>query len=485
MSTLNLSQSEIQHIPDSKEKALEQFLEFYPAYKETSALDDAREKDFSRLDEQSHTYLDFTGGNLYPASLIQGHADYLKQAVLGNPHSTNPASAQATQGVEITRKHILDYFNASDDYFCIFTANCSAGLKIIGESYPFSQDAHLMLTLDNHNSVNGIREFAKMKGATFSYTPLDPNSLRIDSAVLTEKLDQFGEKTNKLLAFPAQSNVSGIKHDLDFIEIAKSKGWHVLLDTAAFVPTDKLDLSKVKPDFATVSFYKMFGYPTGIGCLLMRKDVFPVMKKPWYAGGTVAIAAATYDGHLLMGNHERFEDGTLSYLEIPAVYAGLNYLSDLGIDKIKTRISSLSQWLIHALQGLKHHNGRPLVKILGDTRAEMRGGTVSMHFYDQNGQAIPFLSIEQEANQKTISLRTGCFCNPGIDEVSNNINQDQLSTYFNLTDKNMKPGETCLITQMTQKMGVLRGSVRVSVGFISNFNDVFRFYKFAASFLNR
>ena len=66
-----------------------------------------------------------------------------------------------------------------------------------------------------------------------------------------------------LFAFPAQSNFSGVQHPLSLVATAEQLGWHVLLDAAAYVPTNRLDLQSVRPHFVTVSFYKMFGHPTG------------------------------------------------------------------------------------------------------------------------------------------------------------------------------------------------------------------------------
>jgi selenocysteine lyase/cysteine desulfurase len=60
----------------------------------------------------------------------------------------------------------------------------------------------------------------------------------------------------------------------------------VLLDAAAFVPTNRLDLQVHSPDFVVMSFYKMFGYPTGVGCLLVRNETLATLRRPWFGGGT-------------------------------------------------------------------------------------------------------------------------------------------------------------------------------------------------------
>ena len=69
----------------------------------------------------------------------------------------------------------------------------------------------------------------------------------------------------RLFAYPAQSNFSGVRHPLSLVASAQQLGYTALLDAAAFVPTSRLDLRRVRPDFVTMSFYKLFGIPTGIG----------------------------------------------------------------------------------------------------------------------------------------------------------------------------------------------------------------------------
>ena len=118
------------------------------------------------------------------------------------------------------------------------------------------------------------------------------------------------------------------------------------MDAAAFVPTNRLDLGRVSPDFVAVSFYKMFGYPTGVGCLLVRNAALKQLRRPWFAGGTVNFATVQGRGHVLAPREAGFEDGTLNYLSIPAVEIGLRHLERVGIDIMQTRIECLTEWLL-------------------------------------------------------------------------------------------------------------------------------------------
>src|SRR5919108_3501870 len=84
----------------------------YPTYPTTRALDDLRAREYPLLDRLNHVYLDYTAGNLVPLSLVERHAQLLREHVLGNPHSTNPASALTTAFVEQARGTVLEFFNA-------------------------------------------------------------------------------------------------------------------------------------------------------------------------------------------------------------------------------------------------------------------------------------------------------------------------------------------------------------------------------------
>jgi molybdenum cofactor sulfurtransferase len=468
---------------------LSRFLALHPDYSRTASLDPLRARDYARLDQSGHIYLDYTGGNLYAQSQLDQHMALLRSDVLGNPHSTNPTSQLSTRRVEETRARVLDYFNATDDYFCVFTPNASGALKIVGESYPFAPGSRLLLSFDNHNSVNGLREFARNRGASFSYIPLDIEDLRLNEAELRRQIlgtdspasdsaspgtdsPSAPSKSPKLFAFPAQSNVSGVKHPLDTIELAHAHGWDVLLDGAAFVPTNRLDLSRHKPDYVSLSFYKMFGYPTGIGALLIRKKSFEKLQKPWFAGGTVQLVSVLADKHFLNNNHEKFEDGTLDYLGIPAVKIGLDHLEKLDLQTLNIRLRALTSWVRSELSALKHANGAPVVRVFGPENPDLRGATVILNFYDPAGNTIPFETIEQDANHRKISLRTGCFCNPGIDEINHCLSTDELAGYFSSREK----GD---YRDMMAALGKLRGAVRISLGIASNFSDVEAFIDFA------
>ena len=462
------------------EDARADFVARFPQFVKTAMLDDLRATEYRRLDERGQVYLDYTGGSLHAESQLQKHFEMLRSGVLGNPHSASPASVAMTEHVERTRRHILNYFHArAEDYVLIFTANATAALKLVGESFAFAAGSRYLLTFDNHNSVNGIREFARAKGATIQYAPLAMPDLRLDSARLETLLNEADPAHANLFAYPAQSNFSGVKHPLDFVAKAQAKGWRVLLDAAAFVPTNRLDLTAAQPDFVTLSFYKMFGYPTGVGALLIRRSALASLKRPWFAGGTVNFASVQGQAHVLSPNEAAFEDGTLNYLSIPAVEIGLLHLQSIGIETISERVRCLTGWLLEELLALRHTNGRAMVRIYGPATTQARGGTVTLNLYDPQGHLLDYRRVEELAGAENISLRTGCFCNPGAGEIAEGLTEEDMRAGFTLgADINL----LSFLRLMQERGHKSAGAIRASIGLATNFADVWRFLRFVAGF---
>lgn len=457
------------------------FIKQFPQYLTTQAIDELRQRDYSRLDQNGHVYLDYTGAGLYGESQVARHHALLSSDVFGNPHSSNPTSIASTHLVEHTREAILRFFHASEkDYVVIFTSNASGALKLVGESYPFAKDGHYLLTFDNHNSVNGIREYALAHGAEVTYIPMMLPSMSIDEEKLTRSLELAKPGQANLFAFPAQSNFSGRLHSLEWIERAHALGWDVLLDTAAFAPTNPLDIDRWQPDFMPISFYKMFGYPTGIGALIARRNKLAKLQRPWFAGGTITVASVQGEKHYMAEAPNAFEDGTLNFLSIPALEFGLAQLDSVGLETIHTRVHALTGWLLQEMQAITHKNGAPLIKIYGPTQDDNRGGTIACNFLDPSGQVIDHRFIEESANQVRISLRTGCFCNPGAGELALGISSGELHSCFT------RPSHEAHLSYDEFRLcidGKASGAVRISVGMVSNFADVDAFIQFTKSLI--
>ncbi|KAL0306127.1 UNVERIFIED_CONTAM: Molybdenum cofactor sulfurase [Sesamum radiatum] len=276
-----------------KERFLMEFGQDYGYPNAPKNVDEIRATEFKRLNDI--VYLDHAGATLYSESQMEDVFKDLNSTLYGNPHSQSNCSLTTGDIVGEARRQTLSFFNASPgEYKCIFTSGATAALKLVGETFPWSSQSTFMYTMENHNSVLGIREYALKEGAAAIAVDIEdgksaiqiiPHTLQRRGEVGCRKKEQTSDTYN-LFAFPSECNFSGLRFDLGLVNAIKENSyemprpapshsgrWMVLIDAAKGSATSPPDLSKYKADFVVVSFYKLFGYPTGIGALIARNEL--------------------------------------------------------------------------------------------------------------------------------------------------------------------------------------------------------------------
>lgn len=441
----------------------------FPAYATTAQLDELRATEYAHLDRDGEVYLDYTGAGVYSRSQLRAMHERLAARGYGNPHSENPTSIASTELVESARRAVREFLNApADEYAVIFTPNATGACKLVGEAYPFGRRRDLVMTFDNHNSVNGIREYARRAHARRRYVPLVAPDLRAEERAVSQALRG---RHGGLFAFPAQSNFTGVQHPLSWIALAHDAAYDVLLDAAAYLPTNPLDLSVAKADFVPISWYKMFGLPTGLGCLVARREALARLRRPWFAGGTVAAVSVVADWHQMLGDESAYEDGTLNFLGIPDVEEGLRWIGGIGMELIQRRVRCLTGWLLSRLTELRHSGGAPMVRVYGPRDTVGRGGTVALNLLTPAGEMVDERLVASEAAAARLSLRTGCFCNPGAGEGA-----------FDIGREHLRGASRWGVRTIDEYLGLIGlptgGAVRVSFGVASTVADVERFLDF-------
>jgi len=435
-----------------------------------------RRREFARLDRSGVAYLDYTGSALHADSQRRAYDRLLAGSILGNPHSLHTASAASTRTIEAARARILAMLDAGEDYAVCFTANASAAVRLVAEAYPFRPGAPLLLSSDNHNSVNGIREYARRRGARVVYLPLD-GELRLHEA--PRSIDT-NARPGGLLAFPAQSNFSGVRHPLELIAIAQRAGMRVLLDAAAYLPTSDMSLRTHAADFVVLSFYKLFGLPTGLGALVARRDALAELHRPWFAGGTVEYASVQLPRYELRPGEAAFEDGTPNFLGIAALASGFHLREHIGTERAAAHVRGLTSALLDGLLALTHSNGTPLVRVYGPPTLCMRGGIVAFNVLSSGGGVVPFETVEARANERGVFVRGGCFCNPGAAEAAFGFEPQALTRALDGLSRTFSiPG------LRTRLGGVPVGAVRASFGVANSPSDVQRALSVVEEFRER
>jgi selenocysteine lyase/cysteine desulfurase len=423
-----------------------------------------RAREFARLDAQRHVYLDYTGSALYADSQIRAHHALLRDGLFGNPHSEHRSSRASTDAIDAARAMVLRFFDVdAETHDVVFTANASAAIKLVAESYPFAPDTACVLSADNHNSMNGVREYARRAGAPVRTLPLD-GELRLRDP------ESFLDGTRGLLAYPAQSNFSGVRHPLTLVARAQSLGYDVLLDVAGYAPSQALSLRECPADFAALSFYKLFGYPTGLGALIARREALARLRRPWFAGGTVLYASVQADTHRLRPRHEAFEDGTQNFLGIAALPAGFAFLEEAGMQRIAAHVARLTSTFLRELASMRH------VRIYGPRTMNARGGTIAFNVCTGDGEPVPYPIVEERATRANIAVRGGCFCNPGCAEAALGLDAARTAACLDTL------GATFTVEGFASCLGTAVGAVRVSIGLANNDEDIRRALDFIAAF---
>ncbi len=435
---------------------------------ESFDFDALRVEEFGRLDTAGLAYLDYTAAGLYGASQARAYADRLARGVFGNPHSEHQASRDSAAAQAAARAATLAFFDADPEiYEVCFTANTTAALKLVAESYPFSPRRGLVLSADNHNSVNGVGEYARRTGAPVSVLPLD-DDLRLDRG--DERLRAAVRAHGPgLFALPQQSNFSGVRHDLALVERAQALGCEVMIDAASAGPCGGLSLRRHPAEFVACSFYKLFGLPTGVGALIAKKSALARLRRPWFSGGTVEFVSIAHARHALRPGHEGFEDGTPNFLDLTALEAGFAFLASIPRAALRARIHALTLNVLKRAAAMRHANGAPLVRLYGPRDMQARGGTVAFNLLRADGEVTPHSEVERRARDHGVAIRGGCFCNPGAAEKAFGFNHADLGRCFDQLDGrfSIPAFQDCL-------EGAPVGALRLSVGAPTSYSDLDR-----------
>ncbi|KAJ2727079.1 hypothetical protein GGI07_000197, partial [Coemansia sp. Benny D115] len=432
--------------------------------------------------ELQTVFLDHTGSTLFAASHVRAVADELLTNIPANPHSNHTGSQWTHKRVDHARDRLLAFFGtSSENYAIVFTANATAAIRLAGELTPMSKDGGLFCyTRESHTSVVGVRNIAGEQGVAVRAADFS----EIENITLPENT-----RGTSLLVYPAQCNFSGERFSLDVTDKIKKAHkwtaeneedshmpWWVLLDAAGFASSSPLNLDSLAtgPDFVAVSMYKIFGAPTGLGALLIKRSSIPFFNpKRYFGGGTVMNLS--FDKKWQEFRHEvesRLEDGTINFQSIVSMHHALDaHARNFGsMDSVARHMSSIRQYAHKALSGLKHTNGQPMCNIYGHQEGAKFGAIFAFNLKDVNGKYIGFVEVERLAVMAKIALRTGRFCNPGAAQKWLNFTSKELMQYSLL-------GYSCGDDNDIIN-GKPMGALRISLGAVTNKEEIDLFVEF-------
>eukprot|EP00397_Hematodinium_sp_SG-2012_P015979 GEMP01016287.1.p1 GENE.GEMP01016287.1~~GEMP01016287.1.p1 ORF type:complete len:643 (-),score=112.16 GEMP01016287.1:907-2835(-) len=425
----------------------------------------------ARPDNQ--TYLDWAGAALYdPCALEQSIQALLHTA---NPHT----STETERRIDVVRESLKKAFGASE-YELIFTPSASSGLAIVGEAF-FASAPHglYVYALESHTSVVGIRSYAWQNGGSCQTFALDDVMHGPDGCINVG--EQHESSGPKLVALPMESNFDGKRFDPAALQRFKEHGFFVLLDGVKLPSRHSLD--SIAADFVPVSFYKSFGFPTGVGGLFVRKTaascLMPSQRqagtsaRPFF-GGTVDAYSPMDDFFVPKASLRFFERGTVNFQGIIMLDTSLRSFCDAGISPAHAE-SVAREMYIH-LHRLLHDTGNHVIEVLGNHAYGDRttqGPTLAVFVKDQMNKVIPYSHVVRMASKANISLRGGCFCNVGACMLAFKLTSNDLRHFYD-------SGHVCS-DDVCEINGKPTGAVRISFGRLSVLREVRSFLDFLKS----
>ncbi|KAL6772231.1 hypothetical protein ACKKBG_A29450 [Auxenochlorella protothecoides x Auxenochlorella symbiontica] len=464
-------------------------------------------------------YADYGGCPPLSTVALQLSTQALAAKLTGNPHSAGSWGPGQQDWAGALRRRTLEACGVGPgQYTCILTSGATAALKLVGETFPWHRGGSLFCHLtDNHNSVLGVRELARESGARVVPVRLDRSAggLGVSLPACPSVTAGAAPGPASLFAFPMESNFHGVRYGLELVNAVQAcatdgehRAWRVLLDAAKGAGTGPPDLTAHPADFVALSYYKLFGYPTGLGALLVRNDVLPFLRKTYFGGGAVGASAHDAPFHSLRPGAAGFEDGTLPFLAFQPALAGFDAIERMGgWRSTGLHAGALARALATRLAALRHASGRPacllhgcwpggsLLAPAGDQAPEApardaaqtptnaattlpvqtsQGPTVTFSMLRGDGGHVGYREVERLASLRGIRLRTGCMCNPGA-----------CAQALGLTSREMRAnhaeGHVCWDDRDLMH-GKPTGAVRASLGYASRASDVDRIVHFLEEF---
>ncbi len=334
-------------------------------------------KDFPTLQVTENgkrlVYLDSGATSHKPVSVIEAVKTYYESSN-ANPHrGVYELSARATMIHEKARAKLKTFINAPKEHEIIFTKGATEALNLVAYSYGMAflkpGDEIIVYAAEHHANFVTWQRVAQVTGATIQYVHPDVNG-HFDMQEYEQKLSN---KT-KVVAVAEVSNVLGVRTPVEKItEMAHSVGAVVVLDCAQSIPHKQIDVTAMDVDFIAFSAHKMYG-PMGIGALYGKEALLEKMP-PFLYGGDM-IAGVHESGSEYAGLPEKFEGGTQNIAGEAGLIAAIDYIENIGWEKIIEHEKFLMTKLIKGMKELD------FVDVYGDLRGEHKTGVVAFNVKD-------------------------------------------------------------------------------------------------------
>ena len=339
-------------------------------------------------------YLDNAASSQMPQQVIDRLLRYQTSQHANIHRAVHYLSETATHEFEIARRTLQKFINAKEDREIIFTSGTTEAINLVmhgyGRKFIKAGDEIILTTLEHHSNIVPWQMLCEETGAKIRVVPInDAGELMIE-----EYEALFNERT-KFVGVVHISNALGTINPVkDMIKFAHARGVPVLVDGAQAAPHLKVDVQDLDCDFYAYSGHKLCG-PTGIGMLYGKAKLLESMQ-PFKGGGDM-ILSVTFEKTTYNTIPFKFEAGTPPIMAAIGLGAAIDYLQNIGMDKIAAHEHAL---LIYATAQI---TDMPGVRIIGT--AKHKASVISFAIDGVHPHDIGSL-----LNQEGIAVRTGHHC---------------------------------------------------------------------------
>jgi cysteine desulfurase/selenocysteine lyase len=364
------------------------------------ALDTEKIKtDFPILKRRVHgkrlVYLDNAATTQKPKQVIDALVEYYSMYNANVHRSVHRLGEEATEAFEASRSKVAGFVGCKQSEV-VFTRGTTESINLVrfawGEKEVRKGDTLVATLMEHHSNLVPWQLLAKKTGATLKLV-----GLNADGTLKMDELEKLLADSPKLVAFTHCSNVLGTINDVtDICTRARRAGAISVVDGAQAVPHMPVDISEIGCDFYAFSGHKMLG-PTGIGVLYGRKELLEAID-PFQGGGE--MIREVFNDHATWNDVPyKFEAGTVNIADAIGLGAAVDYLSSLGMERVREHEIRLLRYGMEALSRV------PGFTAYGPREPERRGGVIAFNLGDVHSHDVATL-LDEEG----IAIRSGHHC---------------------------------------------------------------------------
>jgi cysteine desulfurase/selenocysteine lyase len=372
------------------------------------------------IDGRPLVYLDNAASSHMPESAIE-RIDRYQRGEHSNVHrGVHTLSQTATDAYEGARESIADFIGAPSPEQCIFTRGATEAINLVAQSWGRANlepgDEILLTRMEHHSNIVPWQQVAEATGAEIRVLPMtDAGELKLD------QLDDYLTERTAIFGVVHVSNALGTINPMDeIVERAHARDVPVLVDGCQATPHLSVGVDEMGADFYAFSGHKMNG-PTGVGVLYGRQKWLEEM--PPYQGGGEMIRSVTFEETTYADLPNKFEAGTPAIMPAIGLGAAVEYLTDIGMDRIAEREAELLEYATERLEEA------PGVRIFG--RADKKASVLSFDLEDVHPHDIGTI-LDTEA----VAVRAGHHCTqPLMDRLGIPATTRASFSYYNTKDE--------------------------------------------------